>query len=66
MSKIEELENAVASLPKDEYNQFRHWFFEKDWEIWDQEIEDDAKAGKLDFLVREAAEAKSTRKLKDL
>jgi hypothetical protein len=58
MTKIEELEIAVTSLPAEEYSQFRRWFFDCDWEKWDREIEADAESGKLDFLLQEAAEAK--------
>jgi hypothetical protein len=39
---------------------------EKDWEKWDRQIEEDSKAGKLDFLVKEALEAKKRGHLKDL
>jgi hypothetical protein len=39
---------------------------EKDWENWDRQIEEDSKAGKLDFLVTEALEAKKRGYLKDL
>jgi hypothetical protein len=39
---------------------------EKDWERWDKEIEADSEAGKLDFLIREALDAKAKRTLKDL
>ena len=66
MTRVEELEMAVDSLTPEEYNRFRHWFLERDWEKWDQEIEEDAEAGRLDFLVREAAEARNSRKLRDL
>jgi hypothetical protein len=31
MTRIEEIENAVASLPVEEYRQFREWFLERDW-----------------------------------
>jgi len=65
MTKVEELEMAVASLPEDQYSEFRRWFLERDWENWDRQIEEDSKAGKLDFLVKEALEAKRTGKLKD-
>jgi predicted RNase H-like HicB family nuclease len=30
------------------------------WEKWDREIEADSESGKLDFLLREAAEANTT------
>jgi hypothetical protein len=66
MGKLKELETVVATLPEEEYREFRRWFLEKDWERWDEEIEQDARTGKLDFLVREAMEAKKEKRLKDL
>jgi hypothetical protein len=66
MTKVEELERAVASLTAEEYREFRRWFLEHDWEQWDQQIKEDSRAGKLDFLVREAFEAKKQEKLKEL
>jgi hypothetical protein len=66
MTRIEQLEMAVASLPKEEYVQFRRWFLDRDWEKWDREIEADSAAGKLEFLLQEAADAKNSQRLKDL
>jgi hypothetical protein len=66
MTKVEELERAVASLTAEEYREFRQWFLERDWEQWDRQIEEDSRAGKLDFLVREAFEAKEQGKLEEL
>jgi hypothetical protein len=66
MTKVEELEVAVASLPREEYVQFRRWFFERDWENWDREIETDSASGKLDFLVREALYLRKSNRLGDL
>jgi len=63
MRKLEELEMAIASLSEEEYREFRRWFLEKDWEKWDRQIEEDSKAGQLDFLVNEA---KKRGHLKDL
>jgi hypothetical protein len=37
-----------------------------EWERWDKEIEADSEAGKLDFLVRQAADEKAKRTLKSL
>ena len=65
MTRVEELQMAVDSLTREEYARFRRWFLERDWEKWDQEIEKDAEAGRLDFLVREAAEARNSRKLRE-
>lgn len=56
MTTVEELEMAVDALTQEEYSRFRSWFLERDWERWDHEIEEDARAGRLDFLIREAEE----------
>jgi hypothetical protein len=66
VTRVEELETAVLSLPEDEYRQFRQWLLDRDWESWDRQIEADSKAGKSDFLRNEAAEAKDARRLKNL
>ena len=66
MPSIQELENAVSSLRGDEYNQFRRWFLDQDWKMWDRQIEEDSRDGKLDFLVEEAKEAKKNNSLRDL
>jgi hypothetical protein len=66
MTRLEELEMAIASLPDEEYRAFRRWFLERDWEKWDSQIEKDSAAGKLDFLGKEAREAKQDGRLKDL
>lgn len=37
-----------------ELAEFRAWFAEYDWEVWDQQLEGDMKNGKLDHLADEA------------
>ncbi len=54
MLKVEEILCSIESLSKEEYTQLREWFFERDWEKWDRQIEFDSEAGKLDFLIDEA------------
>jgi hypothetical protein len=66
MTKVKDLERAVASLTAEEYREFRQWFLDRDWEQWDQQIAEDSRAGKLDFLVREALDAKQQGKLQEL
>jgi len=66
MSKVEEIQSAIVSLSPEEYARLRHWFAERDWEQWDQEIEEDAASGKLDFLIDEAAAEKAQGRLQDL
>ena len=66
MTNLEEIERAVDALPESDYGEFRRWFLERDWAKWDEQIEADSASGKLDFLIREAQEAKSKGTLKDL
>ena len=54
MSKVEEIEKAVAELPADELARFRAWFEEFEAARFDERIERDAKAGKLDQLAERA------------
>ncbi len=66
MLTVEEIKTAIGSLPEKEYVSLRIWFSEKDWEKWDREIVKDSKAGKLDFLMREALHEKNRGTLRDL
>jgi len=66
MSKVDELKGEIERLPKEEFTELLRWLSEKDWERCDKEIEADSEAGKLDFLVREALDAKAKNTLKDL
>jgi hypothetical protein len=66
MSKVEELKTEIERLPQGEFTELFRWLSEKDWERWDKQIEADAEAGKLDFLMRDALEEKAKRTLKDL
>ena len=63
---LAELETAVERLSERDYDKFRRWFLERDWQTWDREIEADSASGKLDFLVQEARDAKRTGRLRDL
>lgn len=66
MSKVEEILCSIESLPKKEFDHLREWFYERDWERWDTQIEADSASGKLDFLVKEALDEKVKGKLKEL
>lgn len=66
MGRVEEIQEAIESLPQEEYTRLREWFTERDWEEWDRKIEADSKAGKLDFLIKEALEDKANGRLKEL
>jgi hypothetical protein len=51
---IEDIEKAVAELPPDQLAQFRDWFERFDAVRFDQKIERDAAADKLDELAAQA------------
>lgn len=54
MSTIEDIERAIKSLTPDDHARLRTWFEEYDAELFDQKLERDAKAGKLDMLIAKA------------
>jgi hypothetical protein len=54
MSRVEEIEMSVRNLSLDELKTFRDWFAGFDAEIWDRQIEADAKNGKLKSLAEGA------------
>lgn len=64
MSKVEQLEQQIQSLSKKELAEFRAWFQEFDWVMWDSQLERDVANGKLDKLaekaLREHASGKTT------
>lgn len=66
MSKIDELKADIERLPSEEMAELFRWLSNKEWESWDREIAADSQAGKLDFLVREAHEAKAKGTLKEI
>lgn len=66
MLKLDEIKASIESLPEDELDKLRRWFSEKDWQKWDEQIEDNSETGKLDFLIEEALNEKQTGKLKDI
>lgn len=57
MSTVEEIKQAVSSLSPDELAEFRRWFEDYDEQAWDEEIEQDLEAGRLDSLIEEALAA---------
>jgi hypothetical protein len=48
MTKIERLEREIRGLTAKELATFREWFAAFDAAAWDQQLEEDVKAGKLD------------------
>jgi hypothetical protein len=54
MKSVEEIQDAVRQLSKEELARFRAWFAEFDANLWDEEWEEDVVKGRLDPLAEEA------------
>ncbi len=63
---IHEIEQAIAELSPNDLARFRQWFEEFDANLWDQQLERDAKAGKLDKLANKAMSDFRAGKAKEL
>lgn len=66
MSKVENIEREIQKLTPSELEAFRRWFREYDSDEWDRQIEEDARAGKLDKLAGEALATHRAGKSKEL
>ena len=64
LGKVESLEQQVQALSGEELAQFRAWFLEFDWALWDARLEHDVRDGRLDALadaaLRDHAAGKTT------
>ena len=54
MTKLERLERKIAALDASDVAKLAAWFAEFRADLWDRQIEEDAKTGRLDKLVEEA------------
>ena len=66
MTNIAKIQKEILALSETDYRQLKQWFNELEWDKWDRQIEEDSNAGKLDFLIAEAVEAKENGTLKNL
>jgi hypothetical protein len=51
---IKEIESAISQLPPAELAELAKWFAEFHAQIWDEQLEQDVKAGRLDALIKQA------------
>ncbi|XHX80407.1 MAG: hypothetical protein RBJ76_10905 [Stenomitos frigidus ULC029] len=51
---LENIEKAILSLPSNEFERLRRWFFDLDYDRWDTQIEQDISDGKLEAFAQEA------------
>ena len=63
---VEDIEKAITQLPQDQLKEFRAWYAQFDSDAWDEQIERDAAAGKLDSLADAAISDHRVGKSKEL
>jgi hypothetical protein len=51
---VQEIEEAVSKLSREDLLAFRQWFEHFDAGAWDKQLEQDISAGRLDSLAKEA------------
>jgi len=51
---IKEIESAITQLPPSDLAELAKWFEEFQARVWDEQLEQDVKAGRLDALLKEA------------
>jgi hypothetical protein len=66
MTKFEDIKSAIAKLSAGEVAKLRDWFDELEARAFDEKIERDAKAGKLDELAAEAIADDKAGRTRDL
>ena len=54
MSELKIIESQVERFDAKSFAAFRAWFIEYEHARWDQQLEEDSKAGRLDSLIGEA------------
>ena len=54
MTKLDKIEQDIASLSKAELHKLVDWFAEYHAEVWDKQIAADSETGKLDELAQKA------------
>lgn len=66
MTKVKEIEEAISKLPKSDISELVKWLDNFIADEWDQEFEDDVKAGKLDQIAEKAIADYQAGKCKEL
>jgi hypothetical protein len=54
MTKLEKIEQDIAALEPKDVRKLAEWLDEYKAELWDRQIEADAKSGKLDYMAEKA------------
>ena len=65
VSRVEEIERAIQELSPDEFARVAQRVYAIEQERWDAELDRDASAGKLDFLIAEVREERKQGRLRN-
>ena len=66
MSTVEHIEDEIRNMSPEELIRFRKWFLEFDSRQWDEQIAQDAQAGKLDKIGEQAIQSYGNGKATEL
>jgi hypothetical protein len=51
---VKDIEHAITQLPRTEVAELSAWFEDFESQLWDEQIETDAKNGRFDELINQA------------
>lgn len=54
MRKVEQIEQQIRGLSREEFAELRDWLLQQDWAAWDAQIAADSAGGRLEKLKAEA------------
>lgn len=65
MSTVAEIEAAIGRLSREQFWELTDRLIARRNEEWDRQMDEDARAGRLDFLFKEADEERQAGTLRD-
>jgi hypothetical protein len=65
MSTVQEIKQAIEQLPQKDFWELSEWVIRRHEDAWDRQVNEDAVAGRLDFLFEEAEAERKAGKLRD-
>ncbi len=66
MTRLKKIEQDISALSKADLRKLSDWLEEYKSDLWDKQIEEDARSGKLDKLLAEARAQVAVGKIRPL
>jgi hypothetical protein len=66
MTKLEKIEQDIAALNPKDVRKLADWLEDYKAELWDRQMEDDAKSGRLDDFIDSASKEIASGKVRPL